>query len=157
MRSYAIAVCLLLPPSLLAAACPDPRLRSAQIGGDTINAVAMKAGRPLKGVPVRLYNGIGRLLWSGVTGNGGGFKISYLLPDMYRLEVEQWGSTDIEIDPKLDGEFQYAYVPFRFEPQFDPKFFQRPYWSLYLLAGQTPSWSVLLLDGGCVGVGQTMD
>lgn len=102
--------------------CPDPRLRLAIIGGNTITGGVLIHKKPLKFAQLRLYSSTGKTAWVGMTDKDGSFRITHLPPDTYRLDVRRWGSTTIRINPDLDK----------------------------LPNGQTLFYSVLLIDGGCI-------
>ena len=102
--------------------CPDPRLRLAIIGGDTINGSLLIHKRPLKFVQLRLYSSTGKTAWVGMTDKDGGFRVTQLPPDTFRLYVRGWGSTTIRLNPDLNT----------------------------LPNGQIPAYSVQLLENECV-------
>jgi len=112
-----------------ASPCPDPRLRQAEIGGDTINGSVVLHQNPVKSALVRLYFSTGKTAWVGVTDKDGNFRITDLQPDTYRLDVRGWGSTTIRLDPALNQ----------------------------LPNGQVPSWHLTLDDDECVGAGFSLD
>ena len=103
--------------------CPDPRLRLAIIGGDTITGGVLIHKKPLKFAKLRLYFSTGKTAWVGMTDKDGSFRITHLPPDTYRLDVRGWGSTTIRLNPDLNK----------------------------LSNGQIPAYSVLLMENGCVG------
>jgi hypothetical protein len=103
--------------------CPDPRLQRAVIGGDTIDGSVLLHHKPLKFAQLRLFLPNGKTGWVGTTDKNGAFHIRDLRPDAYRLVVRGWGSTTIRISPDLNK----------------------------LSNGQTLFYSVLLMDGGCIG------
>jgi hypothetical protein len=113
---FAASLCLGESP------CPDPGLREAAIGGDTLRVGVVLHKEALAFVWVQLYSPWGA--WLGTTDKDGVFVIDKLLPGQYRLEVQGWGSTIIQMNPNLDQAFF-----------------------------QTPAWNILLLDAGCVAVG----
>lgn len=115
---------LVLATTLCKAApsCPDPRLRLAIIGGNTITGGVLIHRKPLKFAQLRLYSSTRKTAWVGMTDKDGSFRITHLPPDTYRLDVRGWGSTTIRISPDLDK----------------------------LPNGQTLFYSVLLIDGGCI-------
>ena len=106
-----------------APSCPDPRLRLAIIGGDTITGGVLIHKKPLKFAQLRLYSSTGKTAWVGMTDKDGSFRITHLPPDTYRLDVRGWGRTTIRINPDLNK----------------------------LPNGQTLFYSVLLMDDGCIG------
>src|SRR5262245_47054475 len=122
---------LILKGSLCLAAtvCPDPNLRQAKIGGDAISGYVLLHKKPLRFARVRLYPASGKADWTGRTDKNGGFVISKLPPADYRLEVDGWGSTSVQLNPDLDKKFH----------------------------GQTPAWGLLLIDHGCVSTSVTLD
>jgi Carboxypeptidase regulatory-like domain len=81
--------------------CPDPRLREATIGGDTVDAMVDLHHKPVAGAQVRLYASSGKTAWAGVTDKKGKFTIKNLAQDVYRLDVRGWGSTTIHLSPEL--------------------------------------------------------
>ena len=106
-----------------APSCPDPRLRLAIIGGDTITGGVLIHKKPLKFAQLRLHSSNGKTAWVGMTDKDGSFRITDLPPDTYRLDVRGWGSTTIRLNPDLNK----------------------------LPNGQIPAYSVLLMENGCVG------
>jgi hypothetical protein len=116
---------LVLATSLCNAAprCPDPRLRLAIIGGDTITGGVLIHKKPLKFAQLRLYSATGKTAWFGMTDKDGSFRITHIPPDTYRLDVRGWGSTTIRLNPDLNK----------------------------LPNGQIPTYWVLLMENGCVG------
>lgn len=102
--------------------CPDPRLRLAIIGGDTITGGVLIHKKPLKFAQLRLYSSTGKTAWVGMTDKDGSFRITHLPPDTYRLDVRGWGSATIRLNPDLNK----------------------------LPNGQIPAYSVLLMENGCV-------
>ena len=107
--------------------CPDPHLRSAEIGGSEISAALVKAHKPVAGARAELFSGQ-KLVWSGATNSNGTFVIRNLAPGLYTLRVEQWGTTTVRLNPKLD----------RIGGQ---------------SMGQIEYYHLLLMDNGCVGTG----
>jgi hypothetical protein len=105
--------------------CPDPKLQKAAIGGNTVNGGVELHKKPLKFAKVRLYSSSEETAWIGKTDKDGAFRTTRLPPDDYRLEISGWGSTTIRLDPEIDKGLR-----------------------------QTPSWSLLLMDNGCVGTMQ---
>ena len=119
-----VALTLLFINSLcFAVRCPDPNLRHAVIGGDTIDGSVVLKLKPLRSAQIRLYFSTGKTAWVGVTDKNGTFRITHLPPDTYRLDVRGWGSTTIRLDPKLDR----------------------------LGFGQEPSFFLQLMENECVG------
>jgi hypothetical protein len=102
--------------------CPDPRLRQAIIGGDTITGGVLIHKKSLKFAQVRLYVSSGTTAWNGRTDKNGRFAIDKMLPGVYRLEVSGWGSTTVQLKPELNK------GPF----------------------GQIPAWDLMLIDNACV-------
>jgi hypothetical protein len=108
--------------------CPDPNQREAKIGGNSITGYVLLHKRPLRGALVWLY-AVDLLTWIGFTDENGEFATGKLPPGVYRLDVAEWGSTRVQLDPNLDKGH----------------------------GGQTPAWSLLLIDSGCVGTTMNMD
>lgn len=131
MNSGRLLLALVLATTLCNAAprCPDPRLRVAIIGGDTITGGALIRKKPLKFAQVRLYFSSGTTAWNGRTDNNGRFATSKILPEVYRLEVSGWGSTAVQLKPELDK------GPF----------------------GQTPAWDLMLIDNACVATTEILN
>ena len=109
--------------------CPDPRLRLAIIGGDTITGGVLIHKKPLKFAQVRLYFSSGTTAWNGRTDKNGRFAINKMLPGVYRLEVSGWGSTAVQLKPELNK------GPF----------------------GQTPAWDLMLIDNACVATTEILN
>jgi hypothetical protein len=128
MRSFAITF-VFFTSLCFAAQCPDPRLRQAVIGGETINGSVVLHQKPLKSAQLRLYFSIGKTAWVGMTDKDGTFRISQLRPDTYRLDVRGWGSATIRLNPDLNK----------------------------LANGQIPVWSVQLMEDKCVGTTTIID
>src|SRR5262245_5523551 len=126
-----LAFILILNASLCMAAplCPDPHLREARIGGDSITGTVLLRHKPFGFALVRVYSSPNAIPWFGMTDKNGGFATSKLPPADYRLEVIGWGSTSVRLDPNLDKQF----------------------------GGQVPVWRLLLTDDGCVGSGMTLN
>jgi hypothetical protein len=103
--------------------CPDSRLRTALIGGDTITGGVVLHTKPLKFAQVRLYFSSGKTAWVGTTDKNGRFATTRILRGYYRLEVSGWGNTTVQLNPKLDK----------------------------LSNGQIPAWNLILMDNSCVG------
>jgi hypothetical protein len=129
MRWLIIAVILSASLCHAAPRCPDKRLRNAKIGGDSIAGYVMLHKKPLRFARVQLYAVEGVAAWFGFTDKDGRFVTSKLPPADYRLEIAGWGSTSVQLDPRLDNEF----------------------------GGQVPSWSLLFTDHACVATGMEMD
>ena len=109
--------------------CPDPRLRLAMIGGDTITGSVLIQKKPLKFAQVRLYFSSGTTAWSGRTDKNGRFAINNMLPGVYRLEVSGWGSTAVQLKPEFNkGSF-----------------------------GQTPAWDLMLIDNACIATREILN
>lgn len=109
--------------------CPDPRLRLAIIGGDTISGGVLIHKKALKFAQVRLYFSSGITAWSGRTDKNGRFSIKKKLPGVYRLEISGWGSTTVQLRPELNK------GPF----------------------GQTPAWDLMLIDNACVATTEILN
>jgi Carboxypeptidase regulatory-like domain len=103
-----LALTMILAASLCIAAphCPDPRLRQATIGGDTITGGVVLHKKPLKFAQVRLYSSSGKTAWIGTTDEKGRFTTNEMPPDDYRLEVSGWGSTTVHLSPEVDKGFR---------------------------------------------------
>jgi hypothetical protein len=133
MRSWTTgaASCLILVAASLtarASSCPDPRERTAVIGGSVIRGhIALKRG-PLILARVRLYSA-GTLRWSGATDQDSSFLIEHLTGGSYELSVAGWGKAKVEIRPGFER----------------------------LGNGQVWSYDLLLLDNGCIAAGQSTD
>jgi hypothetical protein len=109
--------------------CRDPRVRSAVIGGDVIQAtVFRKPGKPRKFAQVELYGG-DKIIWTGTTDKNGTFTINHLQHGRYRLSVAGWGSAAVELNPKFDE----------------------------LSNHQRPFYSLLLFDHACVDVTEVVN
>ena len=123
MRSFGITL-VFFTSLCYASHCPDPNLRKAVVGGDTINGSIVLRKKPLKFAEVRLYFSTGKTAWVGMTDKDGSFRVTHLPPDTYRLDVRGWGSTTIRLNPDLNK----------------------------LPNGQIiPAYSVLLMENECVG------
>jgi len=122
MRSFGITL-VFFTSLCYASHCPDPNLRQAVIGGDTINGSVILQKKPLKFAQLRLYSSAGKTAWVGVTDKGGSFRITNLPPDTYRLDVRGWGSATIRLNADLNK----------------------------LSNGQIPAYSVQLMENECVG------
>ena len=109
--------------------CPDPNLRQAVIGGDTINGSIILQKKPLRFAQLRLYFSTGKTAWVGMTDKDGSFRITHLRPDTYRLDVRGWGSATIRFNPELNK----------------------------LSNGQIPDYSVQLMENECVGTATVVD
>jgi hypothetical protein len=101
--------------------CPDPTLRQVTIGGDTINGSVVLHKKPLKLAKVRLYFSSGKLAWIGATDRNGGFVTNKMPPGEYRLEVNGWGSTAVQLTPDIDKGLR-----------------------------QVPTWNLVLFENACV-------
>ena len=125
------ALALILAASLCTAAsrCPDPRLRQATIGGDTITGSVVLHKRPLKFAQVRLYFSSGKAAWLGTTDANGGFVTNKLQPGNYRLDVSGRGTSTVQLNPDLDR----------------------------TSFGQIPSWNLILIDNVCVDTTQIVN
>lgn len=109
--------------------CPEPKLRLAIIGGDTITGGVQIHKKPLKFAQVWLYFASGAPAWSGRTDKDGRFAINRLLPGVYRIEVSGWGSTAVQLRPELNiGPF-----------------------------GQTLAGDLMLIDNFCVAVTEILN
>jgi hypothetical protein len=118
-----------LTSASVAFACSDPRLETAIIGGDVIQAsVYRKPGKPRKLAQVELYYG-NKLAWTGTPDKNGMFTINHLQHGRYRLSIAGWGSAVVELDPKLDE----------------------------LSNGQRPSYNLQLFDDAGVGVTEVVN
>lgn len=122
MRSFGITL-VLFTSLCYASHCPDPNLRQAVIGGDTLNGSIILQKKPLKFAQLRLYFSTGKTAWVGMTDKDGGFSITNFRPDTYRLDVRGWGSATIRLNPDLNK----------------------------LSNGQIPAYSVQLIENECVG------
>jgi len=102
------ALTLILAASLCIAAprCPDPRLRQATIGGDTITGGVTLHKKPVKFAQVRLYSSSGKTAWIGTTDKNGRFTSNKIPPDDYRIEVSGWGSTTVHLSSEVDKGFR---------------------------------------------------
>lgn len=128
MRSFGITL-VVFSSLCYASRCPDPNLRQAVIGGDTINGSIVLQQKPLKLAQLRLYFSTGKTAWVGMTDKDGSFRITHLRPDTYRLDVRGWGSATIRLNPDLN------------------KFSN----------GQIPAYSVQLMESEYVGTTTVMD
>jgi hypothetical protein len=120
---FLVAIGIVLSAGCYAQHCPDPRLHQAVIGGDTIVGAVLLHHKPLLFAESQLFFSDGKAAWVGTTDKNGGFHIRHLRPDTYRLVVQGWGSTTIRISANLTK----------------------------LHNGQTPFYSVQLMDDGCIG------
>jgi hypothetical protein len=109
--------------------CPDTRLRQAKIGGDSITGYVLLHTKPLRSAVVHLYASVGVAAWVGFTDENGEFDTGKLPPGVYRLEIDGWGSTSVEVDPRPDREF----------------------------GGQIPIWWLVFMDNACVSAGMSVD
>ena len=78
--------------------------------------------KPLTFAAVRVYSSSGKTAWMGTTDANGRFRTSTLPPAKYRLEVDAWGSTVVQLNPELDKGF----------------------------GGGIRTWHLLLFDNACV-------
>ena len=122
MRSFGITL-VFFTSLCYASQCPDPDLRQAVIGGNTINGSIVRQKKPLKFAQLRLYFSNGKTAWVGMTDKDGSFRITDLQPDTYRLDVRGWGSATIRLNTDLNK----------------------------LSNGQIPAYSVQLMENECVG------
>ena len=135
LRKYTLPVALVYFCSLTFAGentsrCPDPRLRQAEIGGDTILGVLRRQGKAVKQAVVKLYfSSSGKTVWVGTTDKDGEFTTVKLPPGSYRLEVAGWGAATVRLNPKLSS----------------------------LSNGQVIHWTLTLTEDGCIGAGLSMD
>lgn len=118
------ALALILAASLCDAAprCPDPRWRQAKTCCETISGDVVLQQKPLTSAAVRVYSSLGKIAWTGATDSNGRFKTTKLPPGKYRLEVDGWGSTVVQLNPELDEGF----------------------------GGAVHIWSLILIDNACV-------
>jgi len=123
MKGSLVAIGIVLSAVCHAQHCPDPRLRQAAIGGDTIEGFVLPHHKPLKFAEVRLLFSNGKTARVGTTDNEGGFHFRHLRPDTYLLVVQGWGSTTIRISADLTKDSM----------------------------GQMVSYTVQLLDSECIG------
>ena len=93
------------------------------IGGHVIQASVAIARKPLRHVRVRLFS-VDKLIWSGISDEGGQFTINDVPSGKYELSVAKWGSLSVELKPELD----------------------------MTGLGQRPSYGLLLFDDTCVAV-----
>jgi hypothetical protein len=75
----------------------------------------------VKFAKVKLYSSSGRVAWLGETDKDGGFATGSMPPDEYRIEATGWGSATVRLDPSVSKD-----------------------------AIQTPSWTLTLMDRGCI-------
>src|SRR5712692_9503078 len=61
--SFAFVVCCSLSVSAQGSRCHDPRLREADIGGDTIYGAVSQNGKPLRNAQVKVYSSTGGTSW----------------------------------------------------------------------------------------------
>jgi len=122
MRWSALTVILATSLCVAAPRCPDPELRQATIGGDSITGGVLLHKEPLKFARVRLYSSSGKSGWIGTTDKNGRFIINKMPPGDYRLEVSGWGSATVHLNPEVDKGH----------------------------GGQIPAWGLLLGDNACV-------
>jgi hypothetical protein len=81
--------------------CADAGMRQASIGGNTIRGSVILSKKPVQFTPVRIYFSSGKAAWSGATDANGNFASNELPPGGYRLDIEHWGSTEIQLRPNL--------------------------------------------------------
>ena len=81
--------------------CPDPRGRQASIGGDTIRGGVIPHKKTVKFAQVQIYFSSGKTAWAGATDRNGNFTSNELPAGEYRLEIERWGSTTVQLDPNF--------------------------------------------------------
>lgn len=108
-------------------ACPDPKMRGAVIGGDSITGVVLLKGKPVSAL-VSLYSARGKFVRAATTEENGTFALNKIPPGKYSLNVPGWGSTSIQVSPKAARDFP-----------------------------QKPSWFLTLMDNECVSIGISMD
>jgi hypothetical protein len=128
MKCALVTVVLALSLRVIASPCPDPMLQEATIGGNTVNGGVVLDKKPVKFANVSFYSSSGETAWIGKTDKDGVFNTAQLPPDDYQLEIGGWGSTTIHLNPVIDKGFH-----------------------------QTPVWSILLFDKGCVATIQIMN
>jgi hypothetical protein len=129
MRWPALTMILAVSVCLAAPRCPDPRLRQATIGGNTITGGVLMHKKPLKFAQVRLYFSSGTTAWNGTTDKNGSFATTKMPPGDYRLEVSGWGNTTVHLNPEFNR------GPF----------------------GQIPAWNLLLMDNTCIATTETLN
>jgi len=123
-KSLALAVIgIVLSSVCYGLPCSDTSLQQAVIGGNSIDGSVRLHNKPLKFAQLRLLFSNGKTAWVGTTDKDGGFHIRDLRPDTYRLDVRGWGNTTIRIKPDLSK----------------------------LPNGQALFYSVMLMDGECIG------
>jgi hypothetical protein len=115
---------LILQASLCTTAPLSPDARLPQIGGESITGGVLLQRKPLSFALVRLYTSADALVWVGLTDKDGGFATGKLPPAVYRLEIDGWGCTNVQVDHELDKAF----------------------------GGQVPRWGLVLSDDGFVGI-----
>ncbi len=106
--------------------CLNIDMWDATVGGDKIAGGVSVLGKPFGFAKVQLYSSSGKVAYLGVTDEHGGFATGVLSPDDYRLEIEGWGSASIHLTHDADRPYQGSFAP---------------------------TFSLLLLDNGCVTVG----
>ena len=109
--------------------CPETRLQQATIGGAAITGDVILHKRPLKFARVRLYSSSGKMSWRGRTDENGRFVINKVLPDKYRLEVDGWGATTVQLQKDFGTRSN----------------------------GQVPTWDLLLIDNACVATTEILN
>lgn len=128
MKNCLLFLLVLASSLTFASSCPDPRLREAFIGGNSIDGAVLLKHKPLKFAHVELYSA-DKMIWSGTTDKNGKFEIGNLVSGKYLLSVSHWGSANVELKHELDA----------------------------LGNGQRPRYILMLSDNGCVGVTQIVD
>lgn len=108
--------------------CPDPNLREATIGGNTIRGGVVLRKKPVRLTRVRLYSPSGETAWTGKTDTNGRFASSKLAAGDYRVQIQGWGGTTIHLNPEIDKQFS-----------------------------QKPAWELLFADDACVANVQIMN
>src|ERR1017187_5513185 len=122
MRWSALSLIFLTSLCTAVSHCPDPSQRQVTIGGNSITGyVVHRGGKPVKFAKVTLYSSSVKVAWVGATDKDGGFATGSMPPDEYRIESPSWGSTTVRLDPSVSKH-----------------------------AIQTPSWTLTLMDHGCI-------
>ena len=75
----------------------------------------------MKFAKVHLYSSSGKMAWVGATDKDGGFSTGEMAPDEYRIEATGWGSASVRLNPDVAKQFS-----------------------------QTPSWTLQLMNKGCI-------
>jgi len=133
MRANVLPAALICFCSLTFAAenvarCPDPHLRQAEIGGDSIYGVLMREGKPVTEAVVKVYSSFsGKTAWVWTTDKDGKFTTDRLAPGSYRLEVGGSGGATVRLNPKLS----------------------------HLGTGQVVNWNITLTEDGCISAGSS--